>query len=365
MPAKAADAALLAEPWAARDEAEKPVRGGYLRTATTQYIGKMNPNHWPVFDWLTMGFFHEKLMITDGSYRPTVPWLLASVTVETPTATVTRLRDGVTFHDGTKLDAAAVKFVIDWIRDPASGAWSASWLGPLDTVEVVDDLTLRWRFRKPWAAFPGVIASVPGFMLSPTALKNDPEGFDSHPVGTGPFILEEANPGNFVKLKRNPNWWFAKASGNPDLPYLDGIIVTVIPDPAVRLANLRAGKVDVLFGADKSQYAAIRNDPALDVHVQPWNTVTALRFNCLKGACQDIRVRKAVSHALDRNALIAGTQFGLARIASCMFPEDHWAHNPALKPVPYDPELARRLLAEAGFGSGLTLRGFYTIATQG
>src|SRR5690349_12115463 len=121
MPAEAADTGLLAEPWAVRDEAEKPVRGGYLRTAAPQYIGRMNPNHWPVFDRLTMGFFHEKLLITDGSYRPTVPWLLASIATEDSTITVTRLRDGVTFHDGTKLDAAAVKFVIDWIRDPGSG----------------------------------------------------------------------------------------------------------------------------------------------------------------------------------------------------------------------------------------------------
>src|SRR4051794_7228095 len=67
MPAEAADAGLLAEPWVVRDEAEKPVRGGYLRTAAAQYIGNMNPNHWPVFDWLTMGLFHEKLLITDGS----------------------------------------------------------------------------------------------------------------------------------------------------------------------------------------------------------------------------------------------------------------------------------------------------------
>lgn len=365
-PAKAGgDPSLRAQPWAVWDEAEKPVRGGYLRTAAAQYIGKMNPDHWPVLDWVTMGDFYEKLVITDGSYRPTVPWLLESFAFENPTTAVTKLHDGVTFQDGSKFDAAAVKFVIDWIRDPTSQAWSASWLAPLDKVEIVDELTLRWHFKTPWAAFPGIIANVPGYMISPAALKNDPESGDNHPVGTGPFVLEQASPGNFVKMKRNPNWWFAKAAGNSDMPYFDGVIVTIIPDPAVRLANLRAGKIDLLLSVDKSQYTAVKNDPTLNVYVQPLNWTNALRFNCTKGVCQDIRVRKAISHAIDRRALIAGTQFGLARIASCMYPGDHWAHNPDLQPVAYDRDLAKSLLAQAGHREGLTVRGYYNNTTQG
>lgn len=273
-PAKAGgDPSLRAQPWAVWDEAEKPVRGGYLRTAAAQYIGKMNPDHWPVLDWVTMGDFYEKLVITDGSYRPTVPWLLESFAFENPTTAVTKLHDGVTFQDGSKFDAAAVKFVIDWIRDPTSQAWSASWLAPLDKVAIVDELTLGWHFKTPWAAFPGIIANVPGYMISPAALKNDPESGDNHPVGTGPFALEQASPGNFVKMKRNPNWWFAKAAGNSDMPYFDGVIVTIIPDPAVRLANLRAGKIDLLLfgrqvaihgGQERSYPERVRAAPELD-----------------------------------------------------------------------------------------------------
>ena len=88
----AGDAGLLAQPWAVWDTTEKPVRGGYLRTASEQYIGKMNPNHWPVLDWLTINDFYEKLLITDGSYRTTAPWLLDSFAFEDPTTAVTKLR---------------------------------------------------------------------------------------------------------------------------------------------------------------------------------------------------------------------------------------------------------------------------------
>ncbi len=357
--------ALLAQPWAVWNEADKPVRGGTLRIAAEQYIGKMTPDHWPVLDWLTMNDFYEKLVITDGSYRATVPWLIETFAFESPTVAVTKLRNGITFQDGSKFDAAAVKFVIDWIRDPKSGAWDVGWLAPLDTIEVVDDLTVRWHCKTSWAAFPGIIANVPGYMISPAALRNGPDNCDTHPVGTGPYLLDEASPGNFVRVKRNPNWWFAKASGHPDMPYFDDVLVTIIPDPAVRLANLRAGKIDMLVGVDKSQYAGIRNDPDLAVHVQPFNAVNALRFNCTKGVCQDVRVRRALSLAIDRRALIVGTQFGLARLASCMYPEDHWAHNPSLKPVAFDPGQAKLLLRQAGHGGGLTVRGFYNNTANG
>jgi peptide/nickel transport system substrate-binding protein len=363
--AAAADSGLVRDqPWAVWDPKDKPVRGGILRLAAEQYIGKMNPNHWPVLDWISMGYFHEKLMLTDGQYKPTVPWLAEQLTFEDPQTVVMRLREGVLFHDGSKFDAASVKYQMDWIRDPKSNAWTAAWLAPLVSVELVDERTLRFKFNAPWAAFNGVMSNVPGYAMSAAALQADSDKYDSQPQGTGPYILEEASPGNFLKVKRNPNWWFAKASGNLDMPYFDGIHVSIIPDPAVRLANLRAGKIDVLT-LDKSQYATLKSDPSVTVYRLPGNHVNALRFNTTKGAFQDIRLRQAVSHALDRKALIAGTQLGLARIASCMFPEDHWCHNPELKPVSHDPDLSRKLLAEAGHGGGLKIRGYYSNTTMG
>ncbi|WP_178130678.1 ABC transporter substrate-binding protein [Reyranella sp. CPCC 100927] len=362
--AQAGDPSILDQAWAIWDGADKPVRGGYLRLAAPQYIGKMNPNHWPVLDWVSMGYVHDKLVVTDGSYNPTVPWLAQSLTQDDPTTVIMKLRDGVTFHDGSRFDASALKFQIDWIRNPKSAAWSAGWLAPLESVEVVDDLTLRWKFKHPWPGFAGIVANVPGYALSAKALREDADAYDSQPKGTGAFMLEEASPGNFLKLKRNPNWWFAKASGRPDMPYFDGIHVSVIPDPAVRLANLRAGKLDILT-LDKSQYAVVKNDPNLVVYRQPINHVVALRFNTTKGVFRDARVRQAISLAIDRKALIAGTQFGLGRIASALYPEDHWAHNPALNPVPYDPAKAKQLLAEAGFANGLTIRGYYNATTMG
>ena len=349
---------LAKQPFAQLSANEKPVRGGTLRVAAPVYIGFMNPNRWPVNDWITLNLMHQKLVITDGSYRPTVPFVAESVLREGPTAALITLRDGIKFQDGTPLNAEALKEQIAWIREPANATFTIGWLANLDSVEVVAPLKLRWKFKEPWAAFEGVIANVPGYVISPTALRKDAKRFETvDPKGVGPYMVEDVSPGNYLKVKRNPDYWLAKALNRPDLPYYDGIMISVIPDASVRLANFRAGRLDLL-SLEKSQYATLKDDKEFDVYVAPLNTTAGFRINAVKGPCTDLRVRKAIQHAIDVKGLIQGTQHRLGRIASGLYPEDHWAHNPQLKPVEFNPELSKKLLAEAGHDKGLTIRGY-------
>jgi peptide/nickel transport system substrate-binding protein len=88
----AAGGAVLDQPWAVWAKEARPVRGGYFRIAVEQYIGKMNPNHWPVLDWVSMGYLHEKLMMTDGTYDANVPWLAEQLTWENPQQVLMRRR---------------------------------------------------------------------------------------------------------------------------------------------------------------------------------------------------------------------------------------------------------------------------------
>jgi peptide/nickel transport system substrate-binding protein len=190
-----------------------------------------------------------------------------------------------------------------------------------------------------------------------STIAKDAKPLDTNPVGTGPYMLEKASTDNYLQLKRNPAWWFGQSIGLPDMPYFDGMKISVIPDPSVRLANLKAGKLDFIV-ADAIQYKLVKNDPNFNVNTMPMNWLIYLMLNNAKGPCADIRVRQAISHAIDRKALVMGTQFGLGRVASCMYPDDHWAHNPNLSPVSYDPALSKKLLAQAGYPNGLTLKGF-------
>ncbi|MCP4756772.1 MAG: ABC transporter substrate-binding protein [Proteobacteria bacterium] len=401
--------------WGKEYESQKPVRGGYFRSAVSQYIGLMNPNHWPVNDWRAMSQMYEKLFYNGGEFRPTVNWLVGSWKYTGPRTAVMKLRKGVKFHDGSDFSAHSYKYQLDWIKHKGNGAWSRAWVAPVKKLEVIDTYTLKWTFKKQWAAFPGIMANVPGYAISAKALKADvalakaeklekqiagvkrkidrlakksgrktakkiakakrklagkekqlaqaeaesagATPLDKKAVGTGRFMLEEGRPGNYLKLKRNPNWWFGQSIGRPDMPYFDGQMIKVIPDISVQLANLRAGKLDTLV-IDTSQYSLVRHDKSLNISKVPQNHMAGYNFNHSKGAAKDIRVRKAISHAIDRRALIFGTQFGLGIEASCVYNRQHWAHNPELKPVKYDPELSRKLLAEAGYSNGLTITGY-------
>jgi peptide/nickel transport system substrate-binding protein len=387
----------------------QPVRGGELRLAWPLYIGLMNPHHMPVLDWQTMAYMYEKLILLDANSRPTIPWLAESWNFLDATTVVMKLREGVRFHDGSPFNAQGLKCQMDYIMDKDNAAWTRTWIEPLESVEVIDDYIVKWHFKRPWGAFLGTMASVPGFMVSAKALegdaaltkikkiereiisarrnagdKNDPEKaaagkkwlaelemelkkytplakdakpIDTYPVGTGPYMIESSSTDNYVLLKRNPDWWFGKSIAKPEMPYFDGIRVSVIPDPSVRLANLKADMLDSIY-LDPIQYRVMKNDPSFNLESFPTNWLLFLTFNHAKGPCADIRVRKAISHAIDREALVMGTQFGLGRIANCIYPDDHWAHNPDLKPVSYDPELSKKLLAEAGYPNGLTIKGF-------
>jgi len=416
--------------WKWDNDTRKPMRGGYINSASNSYIGLMNPNHWPVNDWVSITNMYEGLTYIQGDFKPSFLWLAESVQYPNPTTCIMTLRKGIKFHDGTDFDAASVKYTTDYIKDKNNGCWTRAWIESVDSIEALDKYTVKWNFKRPWAGFLGMMATTPGYMISQKALEGDvamkeigkvekrlerakdqladaekeasqaaakggavaakaaeavatakkdvsafeqqmavlgpkakdAKNVDNNPVGTGRYMLEEGRPGNYLKMKRNPNWWFGQSIGHPELPEPDGIIVFVIPDDSVRMANLRAGKLDML-GLSPTQYVSLKNDPRFSIASQIGNHMVGLTFNHAKGPCQDIRVRKAISMAIDRKALIEGLMLGRGKAASCMYHETHWCHNPNLKPVKFDPELARKLLAEAGYKDGLTITGYMGNAT--
>ena len=413
--------------WNVKSRAGTPVRGGYQRSASSAYIGLMNPNHWPVMDWTSISDMYDSIAMTDASGTAGL-WLAESYEYTDNLTCIMKLRPGIKFHDGTPFNAEAVKFTIDYIKDKKNGAWTRSWVKPITSVEVVDELTLKWNTKKPWAGFMGMMATVPGYMISKKALEGEralkelgkvekkikrsrakiakwekaakgqtgekaqktikkiakekkkaadveklvaelrvkakgAKNVDTHPVGTGPFMLEEGKPGNYLKLKRNPNWWFGQAMGI-DMPFFDGRLIYIIPDESVRLANLRSGKIDIM-GLSPTRYNDLKDDPKFNITSVVSSEFIGFMFNQAKGPARDILVRKAVSHAIDRKALVMGLLHGQGIMASGPIPSIHWAHNPNLKPVAYDPELSRKLLKEAGHAKGLTITGYIDNSTSG
>jgi len=150
----------------------EPVRGGTLHTAATRYIGLMNPHHWPVNDWVAIGYFYELMVYNDGNYKPGIPWLMRTWKYEDPVTLITTLQKDVRFHDGTLMDAEAIRYNVEWIRNKKSGAWSRGYFRPVKSLEVVDEHTLKWTFNKPWAGFVGTVGYML-YILSKNALQDD------------------------------------------------------------------------------------------------------------------------------------------------------------------------------------------------
>ncbi len=254
------------------------------------------------------------------------------------------LHTGVTFHDGTGFDAGDVKFSLDRARAPDStNAQKALFTGIAD-VTVVDPATVRVTLTQPNGGFLFNLAWGDAVIVAPeTAATNA-----TQPVGTGPFVLADWIQGDRIVLTRNPAYW-----GTPVA--LDRATFRIIPDPTAAFAALMAEDVDTFpnFPAPETlpQLAA---DPRFTVIVGSTEGETILAMNNGAPPFDNVKVRAAVSHAIDRQAIVDGAMFGYGTPIGTHFAP----HNPAYLDLTaqsaYDPATAKALLAEAGFPDGFT-----------
>jgi peptide/nickel transport system substrate-binding protein len=172
---------------------------------------------------------------------------------------VLKLRAGLKFHDGSALDAAAVKYNIDRIRNPGTNSIRGGEITALDTVTVVDARTVRLALKYPFAAFLYPFTDVSGCIGSPTAFEKWGQDYTLHPAGAGPFTLGEYQKDARTVLERNPNYW---AAGKP---YLDRVVLRPIPTDSTRLAELRSGGVQLAEALPLQDIARLRQGQELVV----------------------------------------------------------------------------------------------------
>lgn len=232
---------------------------------------------------------YDPLMVrtADGGYEP----YLAESMESNDDATVwtLTLRDGVQFHDGTPLDAAALlSNFTDYLMDPESEVSGDDQLGQVDELAVVDDLTVEYRLKAPNAAFPDILTTDAGFPFSPTAAAADTNG--ESPVGTGPFVFDEWIRDSELTVVRNENYW------QEGLPFLDEIVFRPIPDEDTRLQALAAGDVDAMLSLSGT---AIDPLDGVEIQARPGNVAAAVLYNNTAPPFDDARVRRALSMALD------------------------------------------------------------------
>lgn len=248
------------------------------------------------------------------------------------------LRDGLTFHNGKACNAEEVRRNFEHIMDPNSGSMLTPVFEVVESVEATDEKTLVFTLKQPYAPF---LAD-----LSHRVAIVDMDTYDQElPVGTGPFKLTEWTRGTGMKMERHDGYW------EEGLPKAAKINWNFTPDSDVRLTQMRAGDVDIVESVPAKALDQIIQSKEFNVNPIDGVTMTFLAFNCKEGPFADVKVRQAVAHAIDREAIIQAAYWGYATDSYTAFPKSSPWHVD-VEGYPQDPEKAKALLAEAGVPDG-------------
>ncbi|WP_448206435.1 ABC transporter substrate-binding protein [Azospirillum sp. sgz302134] len=252
------------------------------------------------------------------------------------------LRKGAKFHDGRPADSAAVKFSLDRARGADSVNAQKAYFAAIASVDTPDPHTVVVTLSRPDGLFLFHMATGDAAIVAPeTAATNKQK-----PIGTGPFKFDRWVAGDRVVLTRNPDYDGPK-------PALDSVTFRFVSDPAAQVAALKAGDIDSFPQFDT--YEALpqfRDDPAFTVMVGTTEGETILSTNNARKPFDDVRVRRAMAHAIDRRTLIDGVLFGNGSPIGSHFPPHRAGYVDLTGLYPYDPGKAKALLAEAGYPKG-------------
>jgi len=261
-----------------------------------------------------------------------------------PTILEVSLRDGVTFHDGTPLDAEAVKASLERLLDPETGAPGRFVVAAIQSIEVVDDSTLHIVTEEPFAPLLAHLAHPVSAVVSVAQA----ESLAREPLGTGPFTFVSWEQGNEIRLQANPDYWGSE-------PAIQDVVYRVIPEVSTQLVELRSGGLDIIFNVPPDNFVSLQSDETIVTDsFLGWGSAH-VGMNVDNPKLQDPRVRAAIAHAIDKGLIIEEFLQGLAEPAVAPIPPTVRFAADLSEPYPYDPERARELLQEAG-AEGLSLR---------
>ena len=280
----------------------------------------------------------------DLSYEPALArsWELLG-----DSGVVFHLRADVRWHDGVPTRARDVVFTFERARDSVTAYPNAEYLAPFTAVEALDSLTVRFRYTphyEPLAGLP-LLPIMPAHLLDTVpAARLRQAAFNHRPVGNGPF--------RFVEYRANDRWVF---EANPDFPaelggrpWIDRVIWRVVPDALVQTTELQTGTVDVLMIPPADRFTALDSLAEVVGVVKPSRQYAFIGWNHRRGALGDPRVRRALSHAVDRQDVLRTIRSGYGELAVGPIAPQHWAFDSTLTPLPFSPDSARALLAAAG-----------------
>ena len=267
-----------------------------------------------------------------------VPGLAESWTQKSPTELELKIREGVKFQNGEPLDAAAVAYTLSSIQDEKFVTNLKLWTRDIASIDVTGPYTLTLKTKAVTRGLLNVLAQVP--IVAPKAAQVP--GFEKQPVGTGPYKITSYVPSGQVVVEKNPNYW-----GTPG--QADKITFRIMPENSTRLAALEAGEVQVAENLPPDKLTQLRQNKNIKVVYTPTLRVDYMVMNFRNPLIRNVKFREALSLAIDRQGIVDNLLGGTTKAANSISPPGTIGYDVSLPLYSYDPERAKKLLAESGY----------------
>ena len=314
------------------------------RIATLNPLSLSGPAEYPVIDMAYSGLTR---IGPDSQPMPD----LAKSWEGSPDATefTFHLHEGVTFHNGTPATSSDVVATYEAILNPDIPSSALSVLNMIDSVEAVDDLTVKFTLSSPFADFPTSTAHANARIISEEALSGDLTKLDTVVNGTGPFKMESYDSARITRLVRNEDYF------SEGKPYLDAVEMHLFPDLAAETTNFLSGDIDVMLLVQQADYARISSTPGINALRVPSGRYVNVVMRFDQPPFDNLKVREALAYAIDRQLLVDLVLEGLGRPGhdNILSPEFKFRIDTPEKN--YDPAKAKALLTEAGYPDGIRL----------
>ncbi|GAE27197.1 oligopeptide ABC transporter [Halalkalibacter wakoensis JCM 9140] len=330
-------------------EVNEVQEGGILNIATLSDATQLDPHLGDDIPSANVyhGKIYETLVIQDQEME-IQPGLAESWERVDELTWTLKLREGVTFHDGTNFNAEAVKATIERVLDPEVGSNRASLFEMISDIEVVSDYEVTFTTEYPFSPLLANLSHYSAGMISPTAIQEDYEGnvsLGEKPVGTGPLKFSSWNPGQQITLVNNEEHWNGGMK-------VDEVVFKVVPEDLTRVAEVETGEAHIAEPVPTNDISRIEASSEMKLYRSEGLGIDYIGMNMNKEPFNDIRVRQAINLAIDTASIVDHVYNGVGIKAEGPMGPGVWGYHPDLEGYGFDVEEAKRLLAEAGYEGG-------------
>ncbi len=323
----------------------EPAEPMELRMGLAADATNLDPRHaTDVYSANISNLVYAGLLDWDMETMEITPYVARKIEIPTDTTYIFHLHEGIKFHDGVELTAEDVKFTYDCLRDPDFGGVNLAFYEPIQEINIIDDYTVEFKLDEPNAPFLYYLA--PGIVPKHVAEAEDEEFFTSNPIGAGPYVFVEWVPNDHIVLEAFDDYFGGR-------PTIDRITFRPIPEVTTKLVELETGGVHLVDGVPPEDVDRLDDDPEVNVTFTPGTGFNYFTYHQQSPPFDDVRVRQAVAYGIDMEALVDHVYHGFREVAYSPIIPTSWAHNPDVRKFGYEPEKAKVLLDEAGYGDGL------------